>query len=133
MVHFNAKYGDSITEAIENGNGAKDVLAVIGIKYEIQEEKENVYLSHIVHSEMINGSLVSLMNEFCMFVHLIKGLDHIPNTMDETDIYKFPLNYLMPEDTDHFYRYEGSLTTPECNEIVIWNVMKVVAFGLILQ
>ena len=68
-----------------------------------------------------------------MFAHLLKGLDHIPNTMDETDIYKFQLNYLMPEDTDHFYRYEGSLTTPECNEIVIWNVMKVVAFGLILQ
>ena len=68
-----------------------------------------------------------------MFAHLLKGLDHIPNTMDETDIYKFQLNYLMPGDTDHFYRYEGSLTTPECNEIVIWNVMKVVAFGLILQ
>ena len=63
MVHFNAKYGDSITEAIEKGNGAKDVLAVIGIKYEIHEEKENVYLSHIVHSEMING-----MNFACLHI-----------------------------------------------------------------
>jgi carbonic anhydrase len=34
------------------------------------------------------------------------------------------LDDLLPKDKENFFTYEGSLTTPDCNEVVSWIVLK---------
>lgn len=37
---------------------------------------------------------------------------------------RIDLSTFLPERGQHFYRYFGSLTTPECNEAVEWTVVR---------
>ena len=91
-------------------NTDSDRLAVLGVLFKIQDE-DNTKLKE-----------------------LIDALDKIKFKDDKVMLNNtLPLRSLMPEDTDEFYRYQGSLTTPACNEIVVWTVFKVQITSMNLQ
>ena len=79
----------------------QDGLAVLGIFFQIQEED--------------NNDLDNFINR----------LEKVQHKDDKENLQPFPLEKLLPRNTDMFYRYDGSLTTPNCDEIVIWTVFKV--------
>jgi len=104
LVHFNTEYGSSITQAISNAAKAKkqvnDVLAVLGIFVNLQNQ-DNPKLNP-----------------------LVKTIEKITKKGEKAQIKSFPLVELLPRNTDDFFRYNGSLTTPGCNQIVLWTVFK---------
>lgn len=99
FVHFKKEYGKDITEALTKR--ADDNLAVLGIFFEIQNEDNKV------------------------LEPMIEALEQIKAKDDETKMKSFALSELLPRNTHSFYRYQGSLTTPGCNEVVVWTVFKV--------
>lgn len=94
FVTWNTKYG-SFNEALKYGDG----LAVIGLFLKAGQE----------HPEL--KKLVDLTSD-------IRHKDEVVCFKDPLDI-----NKLLPE-TGAYYTYLGSLTTPLCNECVIWIVLK---------
>uniref|UniRef100_UPI00358FBDDB carbonic anhydrase 2-like n=1 Tax=Myxine glutinosa TaxID=7769 RepID=UPI00358FBDDB len=97
VVHYNTKY-KTIKEAKEKPDG----LAVLAVFY--NEGKENVAFNAIVDS--------------------LNGVQHEGQVKKLLSTFK--LEQILPprENLKQFYRYDGSLTTPECNEVVTWTVFE---------
>jgi len=95
-VHWNDKYSD-----INEAKNTKDInaIAVVGFLFEISEDD----------------------NED--FDPIIKGLAHVRDSLTTHHLEVFSVGSLFAK-TDHFYRYYGSLTTPACNQVVSWTVMR---------
>ena len=102
FVHYNTKCGRDLTEALLNCEG-QDALAVLGVFIDEHGHDDNNAFDPII------DSLKYVVNE----------------STEKIEIKSFDMTKLMPHDLDVFYRYEGSLTTPECNEVVTWTVFKV--------
>jgi len=94
-AHFvHLKDGIALEDALNTGDG----LAVVGVLFKI--DNNDTALKHLdeAYQETI--------------------------AVDETRTPQIKLSRMLPADRTSFYRYDGSLTTPGCNEAVIWTVMK---------
>ncbi|XP_007894777.1 carbonic anhydrase 4a isoform X2 [Callorhinchus milii] len=95
IVHRNEKY-KNMEEALNHTDG----VAVLGFLF--KETKE------------INSNYKDIINH----------LNDVKSNDQKVSMTPFALKSLLPSDTDlkHYYRYEGSLTTPSCQEAVIWTI-----------
>jgi len=97
LVHYKNEYHDIMAALTD---GAENSLAVLGVFFKLSEQD--------------NPSLAPI----------IDGLKAIHDYHQKTSISAFPMESILPEDLSRFYRYNGSLTTPDCNEIVTWTVVQ---------
>jgi len=100
IVHYKSEYG-SLGGAVPNADG----LAVLGFMFEV---------SSATNSNM--GDIVS---------NLPSVKDYESNAMG-VELSPFMLNNILPTgfNANDYFRYQGSLTTPGCNEVVTWTLFK---------
>merc|ERR1711973_49470 len=96
LVHYKDRF-NNIGEAVASGED--DALAVLGVLFEVG------------------------LFDNQQFAPIINALSSIQNYPSEVNIANVTLADLIPK-TDSFIRYFGSLTTPTCNEIVVWTVLR---------
>ncbi|NXI39224.1 CAH4 anhydrase, partial [Galbula dea] len=96
IVHIREDVSD-ITEAKKHTDG----LAVLAFFVKVKEENKN-------------------------YAALINELENIKYQGEAAEVEPSPLSSLLPPEKDlgRYYRYEGSLTTPDCHEGVIWTVFE---------
>lgn len=75
-----------------------DALAVLGVLFEVSDDNSPLYF----------------------LAKAASGIRGINETVTAPADVTF--RQLLPKDLTQFYRYEGSLTTPDCNEQVVWTV-----------
>lgn len=86
--------------------------------------------NRIVRCPSRAGYIVSLLWFPFLLVLLLSTTNYSSRTFllvdDHVNIPSVPLSSLIPDvsSLDHYYRYDGSLTTPPCFESVIWTVFK---------
>lgn len=96
LVHFNQEYGNAI-EAVKYRDG----FLVVAVLFEITRNNNPNF-------QTIVDALSRVRTEDTNGVEL-------PNPV--------VLNDLLPPISSHYYRYNGSLTTPPCSQAVIFNIL----------
>ncbi|KAI1890822.1 hypothetical protein AGOR_G00157570, partial [Albula goreensis] len=94
VVHYNSEKYKSFKEARDKPNG----LAVLAFFYE-DGHFENTYYSD--------------------FISNLAKVKYAGQSMNITSV---NVRSMLPENLSHFFRYEGSLTTPPCYESILWTV-----------
>lgn len=96
LVHTKEEYGDDYMSH-------DDGLGVLGFFVDVEEGAEEGPLDELIQNQIAT-----------------KVLD----PQATTAITGIAMGDLLPKTFDDYYRYLGSLTTPGCNEVVVWTVFK---------
>ncbi|CAG0889490.1 unnamed protein product [Darwinula stevensoni] len=96
MVHHNIKFRN-FTEAVASGE--EDAVAVLAFFFEVTHHPNLAW------------------------DNLVRALAHVKEPETSQQVFPpTPLCLWLPQDLSRFYRYYGSLTTPTCDQVVVWTL-----------
>jgi len=93
LVHY-ARIYPNLTEALK----VRDGVAVFSVLFDLSPDDDRE------------------------FEPLIAVIDKLHDKVDKVEQMTFNIEDYLPRDTAGFYRYNGSLTTPDCTEGIVWTV-----------
>lgn len=145
LAPLNIQYQGKVTELINNGHTVQanveglNTLLVDGKSFELKQfhfhtpsenyvkNKQYPLEAHFVHAdEKGNLAVVAVMFEADPAFNrsLSNLLTEVPSAHDEVEVdVEIKPSELLPS-TEHYYRFNGSLTTPPCSEGVRWFVLQ---------
>uniref|UniRef100_A0A8C4TZM7 Carbonic anhydrase 6 n=1 Tax=Falco tinnunculus TaxID=100819 RepID=A0A8C4TZM7_FALTI len=84
------------------------------------------YLLHIVHYNSVDYSSFEEAkdkpNGLAVLAFLYTLTLPVSFQGQSTKLFSLNVQAMLPENLSHFYRYQGSLTTPPCSESVLWTI-----------
>ncbi|XP_074868641.1 carbonic anhydrase 15-like [Carettochelys insculpta] len=98
LVHMNTKY-----KTFKEAKGHPDGLAVLGFMFKVSNADNSNYNTIVAGLKNIShaGDFVELASTFCLY-NLLPSVSQLSK----------------------YYRYHGSLTTPDCAEAVVWTLFE---------
>lgn len=83
------------------------------------------------HLHTVVGFLFQLSDyDNADFEPIVRNLKEIREYGSSFASDELPLDRLIPVNLKNYYRYDGSLTTPGCDEVVLWNLMDLPVIGI---
>ncbi|XP_071443924.1 putative carbonic anhydrase 3 [Hetaerina americana] len=101
LVH-REQHSENVSQALTKRDG----IAVLGVLFHVSKEP--------------NKSLRPLFEA----LRKLEGADKGQKISMKISSSPMALSAFLPDDTERFYRYYGSLTTPGCHEDVVWTVLE---------
>ncbi|NXS51735.1 CAH15 anhydrase, partial [Brachypteracias leptosomus] len=98
IVHMNVKY-QTLAEAKGHPNG----LAVLSFFFQVSETPNTNY------NTIVAG---------------LRNVSHAGESVDLASTFRLGTLLPRPGQLSRYYRYQGSLTTPDCSEVVVWTVFE---------
>ncbi|XP_068749936.1 carbonic anhydrase 2-like [Montipora capricornis] len=123
-VQFHLHWGKDNSKGSEHTvDGRKYAAELHFVSYNTKYSNLDASLSHADGAAVL-GVLIEVGdadNEAFSFLEIASNLT---NAETYEKIKPFKLDPILPKDKTKYFRYQGSLTTPGCNEAVTWTVFK---------